>query len=311
MLQSTINESIWLTEPSVSYCAHSWRDSSAICTLPSIRRHIHSSQARLKDQPREEDVRDPPRSGAQDPTAERGSATGETEGEQSGAKSSSQEQEHDGKEGQDRRRKKDAGGKAAPPPPHGNKTPWQVFTDTLRSEFESSKEWNESTKAIASSANQIAESESLKRARAAYTAASDAASSTTSSAIRTTGKALGKGAAWTWETPVVKGVRAGVGATGKAIEKGTRPVRETEAYKKVVGEVKEVIDDGSSSRYGGWAEKEERRRRRELRELNEAKASGRLGKRPEKMEEDPESVMEEQDAPLRPATDFRIVPAPA
>lgn len=85
----------------------------------------------------------------------------------------------------------------------------------------------------------------------------------------------------------MKGVRAGVSATGKAIEKGTRPVRETEVYKKAVGEVKEVIDDGSSSRYGGWTEKEERRRRRELRELNEARAGGIPGRRVGKIEEDP------------------------
>ncbi len=88
----------------------------------------------------------------------------------------------------------------------------------------------------------------------------------------------------------MKGVRAGVSATGKALEKGTRPVRETQVYKKAVGEMREVIDDGSSSRYGGWTEKEERRRRREERELNEARASGRLGRRPEKVEEDPKYV---------------------
>ena len=50
--------------------------------------------------------------------------------------------------------------------------------------------------------------------------------------------------------------------------------------------VKDVIDDGSSSRYGGWVEKEERRKRRELRELKESE--GLPGKRTEKMEEDPE-----------------------
>ncbi|EQL30433.1 mitochondrial inner membrane translocase subunit TIM44 [Blastomyces gilchristii SLH14081] len=171
-----------------------------------------------------------------------------------------------------------------PPPPHGDKTPWQVFTETLRSEFKASKEWNESTKALASSAHQFTESESVKRARAAYEAASGAATSKTSSAIKTTGKVIGQGAAWTWDTPVVKGLRSGVSATGKGIEKATRPVRETAAYKTAVGGVKEAIDDGSSSRYGGWMEKEERRKQRELRELAEAKA----GRRPlEKMEEDP------------------------
>jgi import inner membrane translocase subunit TIM44 len=175
-----------------------------------------------------------------------------------------------------------------PPPPHGDKSPWQVFTETLRSEFKASNEWNESTKAIASSAQQFTENESVRKARAAYSAASGAASSGTASALKTTGKVIGKSAAWTWETPVVKGVRAGVNLTGRAIEKGTRPVRDTEAYKKAVGGVQDVIDDGSSSRYGGWVEKEERRKKRELRELREAQRTGRSGKRLEKMEEDPE-----------------------
>ncbi|EED24036.1 mitochondrial inner membrane translocase subunit TIM44, putative [Talaromyces stipitatus ATCC 10500] len=168
-----------------------------------------------------------------------------------------------------------------PPPPHGDKTPWQVFTETLRSEFKKSKEWEESTKALASSAHHFTESESVKRARAAYEAASTTASSTTSSALKSTGRVIGQGAAWTWETPVVKGLRKGVSATGKGIEKVTRPVRETEAYKSV----KEAIDDGSSSRYGGWIEKEERRRQRQQREENEAK-SGR-SPRVEHMEADP------------------------
>ena len=170
-----------------------------------------------------------------------------------------------------------------PPPPHGDKTPWQVFTETLHSEFKASKEWNESTKALASSAHQFTENESIKRAKAAYTAASGAATSKTSSALKSTGKVIGQGAAWTWETPVVRGVRAGVNATGKGLDKVTKPVRETAAFKTV----KNVIDDGSSSRYGGWIEKEERRKKRELREMQELQASGGIRTRNEKIEEDP------------------------
>lgn len=170
---------------------------------------------------------------------------------------------------------------AAPPPPHGDKSPWQVFRETLQSEFKASKEWNESTKALASSAHQFTENENIKRARAAYEAASGAASSRTSSAIKSTGRAIGRGAAWTWDTPVVRGVRKGVTATGSGIERATRPVRETEAYKSV----KDAIDDGSSSRYGGWIEKDERRKQRQLREEMEAK-SGK-SRRMEQMAEDP------------------------
>jgi import inner membrane translocase subunit TIM44 len=176
---------------------------------------------------------------------------------------------------------REEGKNAPPPPPHGDKTPWQVFTETLQTEFKKSKEWNESTKALASSAHQFTESESVKRARAAYEAASGAATSKTSTVLKTTGRAIGQGAAWTWETPVVKGLRKGVTVTGHGIEKITRPVRETEAYKSV----KEAIDDGSSSRYGGWVEKEERRRQRQLREQNALK-SGRAF-HAENMEADP------------------------
>lgn len=198
---------------------------------------------------------------------------GETKGEE--AKSESQGEETK-EEGEKKEKKQDA-----PPPPHGDKSPWQVFRETLQSEFKASKEWEESTKALASSAHQFSENENIKRARAAYEAASTATTSRTSSAFKTTGSAIGKGAAWTWNTGVVKGVRKGVNATGSGLEKATRPVRETEAYKSV----KDAMDDGSSSRYGGWVEKEERRKQRQLREQNELKAG--KSHRVEQMVEDP------------------------
>ncbi|KAJ5691338.1 Mitochondrial import inner membrane translocase subunit tim44 [Penicillium malachiteum] len=200
----------------------------------------------------------------------------EKKGEEAKSESKEQEQEKEGEEG-DKKEKKE---EAPPPPPHGDKSPWQVFRDTLQTEFKASKEWNESTKALASSAHQFSENENIKRAREAYQAASGAATTRTGAALKSTGEVIGKGASWTWNTPVVKGVRKGVNATGAGLEKATRPVRETEAYKSV----KDAIDDGSSSRYGGWIEKEERRKRREQ---WEAKA----GSKPklERMEEDPEA----------------------
>ena len=183
----------------------------------------------------------------------------ESKGEDTKSESQGEESKEEGKE-----KKEDK----APPPPHGDKSPWQVFRETLQSEFKASKEWEESTKALASSANQFSENENVRRARAAYEAASSATTSKTSTAFKTTGQALGKGAAWTWNTSVVKGVRKGVNATGEGLEKATRPVRETEAYKSV----KDAIDDGSSSRYGGWVEKEERRKQRQRREELDRKA---------------------------------------
>jgi mitochondrial import inner membrane translocase subunit TIM44 len=211
-------------------------------------------------------------------TAEETSKEAEADQEAASGKEKNKAGKDEG-EGKKEEKKEDA----PPPPPHGSKSPWQVFTDTLQSEFKASKEWNESTKALASSAHQFTESESVKRARQAYEASSSAVSSTTANVLKTTAGAVGKGAAWTWETPVVKGVRSTVNATANVIEKGTRPIRETEAYKNV----KNVIDDGSSSRYGGWVEKEERRKAREKRELEEAAATGLHGKKMEVPKEDP------------------------
>lgn len=184
-------------------------------------------------------------------------------------------EEGEGKEG----KKEDSKEAPPPPPPHGDKTPWQVFTETLQSEFKASKEWNESTKQLAEGAHQFTENENVKRARQAFESTTGAVSSTTGKVLKTTAGAVGKGAAWTWETPVVKGVRTTVNATANVLDKATQPIRQTEAYKNV----KNVIDDGSSSRYGGWVEKEERRKAREQRELEE----GTTGKSKEVPVEDP------------------------
>lgn len=180
------------------------------------------------------------------------------------AKEEAKDEAKDEKEGEEKAEGKEKEKKEdlPPPPPHGDKTPWQVFLDTMNTELKQSKEWNESTKALASSANEFVESESVRKARQAYEATHDAVTSTAAKAVKTTAGAIGKGATWTWETPVMKGVRKGANITGEALDKATKPIRETEAYKNV----KDVIDDGSSSRYGGWVDKEERKRRRELRQ---------------------------------------------
>lgn len=168
--------------------------------------------------------------------------------------------------------------KADAPPPHGNKTPWQVFTETLQNEFKASKEWEESTKQLGGTIHDFTQNPNVQRARSAYSKAAEAASTATGKAFLGTAGAIGRGAAWTWQTPVVKGIRSGAAAVGSGVEKATRPVRQTEAYKSV----KDTIDDGASQRYGGWTEREERRRRREER-------AARLGgaKAREVYEEDP------------------------
>ncbi|KJX96931.1 mitochondrial inner membrane translocase subunit tim44 like protein [Zymoseptoria brevis] len=169
------------------------------------------------------------------------------------------EEAEEGAEGEKKKDKKDE----PAPPPHGGKTPWQVFTETLQTEFKASKEWNEGTKELSGSIHDFTQNPNVQRARSAYSKGVEAATTTTGKVIMGTAGAIGKSAAWTWDTPVAKVIRAGAGAVGSGVEKVTRPVRQTEAYKNV----KEVIDDGSSQRYGGWTEREERRRRREERDI--------------------------------------------
>jgi hypothetical protein len=235
-------------------------------------RFLHTSPQHFQQPRPAEDIKDPPR---EDRPAE-------PETDRSGKdEPKTDEAKDEASEGGSSRSKKESKKDEPPPPPHGDKSPWQVFTDTLRSEFKASKEWNESTKQLASSAHQFSESESVKRARAAYDATAGAATTKTAEALKTTGKALGQGAAWTWDTKMVQGIRGGVNATGRGIEKATRPVRETKTFQSI----KEAVDDGSSSRYGGWVEKEERRKKKELRELKEGQFGSKLSA---KMEENPQ-----------------------
>lgn len=171
--------------------------------------------------------------------------------------------QHDEAKGDDADAQQKAKADASPEAPrHGAKTPWQVFTETLQTEFKASKDWNEGTKQLSGSINDFTQNPNVQKARSAYTKATDTATSASSAALKSTAGAIGSSAAWAWDTTVVKGIRTGTNAVGSGLEKATRPLRETEAYKNV----QDTIDDGTSTRYGGWLEKEERQRRREARE---------------------------------------------
>ncbi|KAF1953394.1 Tim44-domain-containing protein [Byssothecium circinans] len=257
-------------------------------TTTAYARHF-SSQSPLLQQAQkqpESDVKDKETDAQKQSSASEGAAgekTGEQGKEETSEKKVGEEEsgeQKEGEEGKKEKEKKDA----PPPPPHGDKTPWQVFTETLKNEFQASKEWNESTKQLSAGVNDFTQNPRVQKARTTYTKVTDAAATTTAEALKTTGKAIGQGAAWTWDTTPMKGVRKVANVTGSGIEYATRPVRESKAFKAV----KETVDDGSSSRYGGWIEKEERKRRRELRELNELQRTG--GRKHEgPMEEDPEA----------------------
>lgn len=290
---STTNNALHLSRPFSSPVLTPLRSHFLPETIATIQiRNLHRSPPWYQERPQQ--TPDPTKSKPKtEYKAEKTENTKKPEqaapGPKSEAKAESSEEQAKKQEGGDKSDEK-CGGKSEqdeskkkedppPPPPHGDKTPWQVFMETMQTEFKASKEWNESTKQLADSAHQFTESESVRRARQAYESTTGAVSSTAGRVLKTSAGAIGKGAAWTWETPVMKGVRKGANLTGEALDKATKPIRETEAFKNV----KNVIDDGSSSRYGGWVEKEERRKARELREKQAAKINGRA----EDMVEDP------------------------
>ncbi|KAF2131649.1 Tim44-domain-containing protein [Dothidotthia symphoricarpi CBS 119687] len=251
-------------------------------TSSAYARHF-SSQTALRQQAQKKKKKavaeepEPPREPKESPTSEQAAGDKAKEEGQNGEKKAGEEEAGDKKEGEEgeKKEKKDA----PPPPPHGDKTPWQVFTETLQQEFQASKEWNDSTKQLSGSVHDFTQNPAVQKARQV----TDEAKTKTAEALKATGRAVGQGAAWTWDTMPVKGVRAAARVTGTGLEYATRPVRETKAFKAV----QETIDDGSSSRYGGWTEKEERRKRRELRELNELERTG--GKPSGPLVEDPEA----------------------
>lgn len=181
-------------------------------------------------------------------------------------KEGEEQKEKTGEEGEQKEKAEDL----PPPPPHGDKTPWQVFMETMQTEFKASKEWNDSTKQLSDSGHQFMESERVRKLREGYSTTTGAVTDTAGKVLKTSASAIGKGAEWTWDTSVMKGIRKGANVTGEALDKATKPIRETEAFKNV----KDVIDDGSSSKYGGWVEKEERKKAREAREKQRALQNG-------------------------------------
>lgn len=252
-----------------------FRTSSAYARHFSFRPALYEQAQKQKGVKDEEPA---PQSEAKKSTTSEGSTAEEAtqkEGEEAKEKKEGEEESGEQKEGEEGQKKEKQD--APPPPPHGDKTPWQVFTETLKQEFQASKDWNEGTKQLGGALHDFQQNPNVQRAGQI----SEAAKTKTTEALKATASAVGQGAAWTWDTMPVKGVRAAARVTGSGIEYATRPVRQTKAFQAV----KETIDDGSSSRYGGWVEKEERRKRRELRELNELKRTG--GKALGPMEEDP------------------------
>ncbi|ODQ80060.1 hypothetical protein BABINDRAFT_161697 [Babjeviella inositovora NRRL Y-12698] len=143
------------------------------------------------------------------------------------------------------------------------KSPLQVFYETFKTEVKKSNELKDSMKALSDETGRMAESDSFKKAKEAYDKAQQGRSAA-GEVLKKTGEAVGSAAVKAWESPVGKATRTTVVKTAEVVDKVMEPVRQTQAYK----DLSEVIDDGSSTAYGGFVTKEQRERYKET-ELKE------------------------------------------
>ncbi|EPX75118.1 TIM23 translocase complex subunit Tim44 [Schizosaccharomyces octosporus yFS286] len=145
----------------------------------------------------------------------------------------------------------------------GPQSPIKVFMDTFRSELKKSQDFQNSVKALQDSSGNLGESDAFKRARDAYSKARQG-TSVASKTIGKAGSALGSGAHKAWESAPMRFSRKVIAGTTDSVtsgvDKATQPVRKTALYKTV----KSTMSDGStSSRYGFYADKEQRKKLRE------------------------------------------------
>ncbi|KAK7680125.1 hypothetical protein QCA50_016850 [Cerrena zonata] len=151
-------------------------------------------------------------------------------------------------------------------------SPLEVFFKTFRSEIKKSNELKENIKALQDETGRVAESDAFKRAKEAYDRAQKG-SSTAGKAAKKAAGAVGGVAHKAWDSKVGHGVRTTVRTSAEAADKAFDPVRQTKVYK----DFSEVIDDGSSSSYGGFLTKQQREKLR-AQELAKKMKDGKLFK---------------------------------
>lgn len=152
------------------------------------------------------------------------------------------------------------------------KSPLEVFFQTFRDEVKKSSELKDNIKALQDETGRVAESDAFKKAKEAYEQAQKG-SSAAGKMAKKTAEAVGDVAHKAWESPVGKGVRTTVRTSAEVADKAFEPVRKTQVYK----DVSELIDDGSSTAYGGFLTKEQREALRK-RELEARQKAGKVWK---------------------------------
>lgn len=137
-------------------------------------------------------------------------------------------------------------------------SPLKVFFDTFKAEVKKSSELKDNIKALQDQSGRVADSEAFRKAKEAFDKAQKG-SSAAGKVAKKTADAVGGAAVKAWDSPVGKGVRTTVRVSADAADKAFEPVRNTQVYK----DVSDIIDDGSSTQYGGFLTKEQRDRLRQ------------------------------------------------
>ncbi|KAJ9126675.1 hypothetical protein QFC24_001705 [Naganishia onofrii] len=161
-------------------------------------------------------------------------------------------------------------GQGSPAP----QSPWKVFVQTFKEEFQKSREMQDSVKQLQGDVDKLADSETMKKAKEAYEKARLKSSlennprlKAAAEEMKKAGLSIADGVAEAMkaveESELMRNIAKASAAVSSGVSTATAPVRNTEAYKALAESVTEVLEE--SSRYGGYEEKEERRRRRELR----------------------------------------------
>lgn len=132
-------------------------------------------------------------------------------------------------------------------------SPLKVFFDTFKAEVKKSSELQQNIKALQDETGRVADSDAFKKAKEAFDKAQKG-SSAAGKVARKTAEAVGGAAVKAWDSPVGKGVRTTVRTGADVADRAFEPVRKTQVYK----DMSNVIDDGSSTSYGGFLTKEQR-----------------------------------------------------
>lgn len=138
------------------------------------------------------------------------------------------------------------------------RSPLQIFRETFKQEWDKSKELQDNIKALQDASGKLGESDAYKKAREAYVKAQKG-STIVGKTLKKTGETVEDIASKAWDSEIAKSTRQAVNKTAEKIDESFEPVRKTQVYK----DMSEVIDDGDSSRYGGFISKESRRIKKE------------------------------------------------